>query len=181
MSKAMDVNIIELLEYLQDTIDNASKVPISGKSMVDRKEILDIIEQIINYLPDQFKKAQWVMNERDRILSEAKKEYDSVKKETIEMMRQNIENHNIVKEAKIRGQEIISSAQRDAKAIRLGSRDYANELLSELDREIELKKMELIKSLQKSFEGIATDIDKNFTDASSTIKENVKELRGMKK
>ena len=67
MSKAMDVNIIELLEYLQDTIDNASKVPISGKSMVDRKEILDIIEQIINYLPDQFKKAQWVMNERDRI------------------------------------------------------------------------------------------------------------------
>ena len=54
-------------------------------------------------------------------------------------------------------------------------------MLSELDREIELKKMELIKSLQKSFEGIATDIDKNFTDASSTIKENVKELRGMKK
>jgi len=181
MSKNMDVNIIELLEYLQDTVDNAPKVPISGKTMVDRKEIVDVIDQIINYLPDQFKKAQWVMNERDRILGEAKKEYDSVKKETVEMMRQNIENHDIVKEAKIRAQEIVASAQRDAKAIRLGSRDYANEMLSELDREVELKKAELIKSLQKSFESVATDIDKNFTDASSTIKENVKELRSMKK
>ena len=46
-----------------------------------------------------------------------------MKKETASMMRKNIENHNIVKEAKIRAEEIIASAQRDAKAIRLGSRD----------------------------------------------------------
>ena len=181
MSNNMDVNIIELLEYLQDTIENSPKVPISGKTMVDRKEILDIVDQIINYLPDQFKKAQWVMNERERILAEAKKEYESVKRETVEMMRQNVENHDVVKEAKIRATEIVSSAQRDAKAIRLGSRDYANEMLSELDREIETKKAELIKSLQTSFESVATDVDKNFNGVSSTIKENIKELRSMKK
>ena len=69
----VDVNIVELLEYLQDLIENSPKVPISGKTMVDRKEVLDVIDQIINYLPDQFKKAQWVMNERERILSEAQK------------------------------------------------------------------------------------------------------------
>ena len=34
---------------------------------------------------------------RDRILQEAQKEYDNVKKETIEMMKQNVENHDIVK------------------------------------------------------------------------------------
>ena len=83
MDKNVDVNIVELLEYLQDLIENSPKVPISGKTMVDRKEVLDVIDQVINYLPDQFKKAQWVMNERERILSEAKKEYDSVKKETM--------------------------------------------------------------------------------------------------
>ena len=71
MDKNVDVNIVELLEYLQDLIENSPKVPISGKTMVDRKEVLDVIDQIINYLPDQFKKAQWVMNERERILSEA--------------------------------------------------------------------------------------------------------------
>ena len=159
----MDVNIVELLEYLQDLIENSPKVPISGKTMVDRKEILDVIDQIINYLPDQFKKAQWVMNERERILSEAKKEYDSVKKETMEMMRQNVENHDVVREAKVRAQEIVASAKRDAKAIRLGSRDYSDEILTELDRELEAKKVELIKALQVSFESVAGEIDKDFT------------------
>ena len=181
MGKKMEVNVIELLEYLQDTVENSTKVPISGKTMIDKKEFLDVIDQIINYLPDEFKKAQWVMNEKERILGEAKKEYDSVKKETLEMMRQNVEIHDVVKAAKIRAQEIISAATRDAKAIRLGSRDYSNEILSELDNQIEIKRTELINNLQESFQVAAGSIDKNFVEISSTVKDNIKELRDMKK
>ncbi|MBE6070955.1 MAG: ATPase [Clostridium butyricum] len=177
----MDVNIIELLEYLQDIVDNSPKVPMSSKVMVDKKEIMEIVDQIINYMPDQFKKAEWVMNERERILTEAKKEYDALRKETMTMMRQNVENHDIVKEAKIRAQEIIASAQRDAKAIRLGSRDYSDEMLSQLDSAIEEEKLKLIKNLQASFEIAAKEIDTSLTGACETIRENVKELRSMKK
>ena len=177
----MDVNIIELLEYLQDIVDNSPKVPMSSKVMVDKKEIIDVVDQIINYLPDQFKKAEWVMNERERILTEAKNEYDSLRKETMAMMRQNVENHDIVKEAKIRAQEIIASAQRDAKAIRLGSRDYSNEMLTQLDESIEEQKAALIKNLQLSFEIAAKEIDKSLTGATEEIKDNVKELRSMKR
>ena len=177
----MDVNIIELLEYLQDLVENSPKVPMSGKVMIDKKEIIEVVDQIINYLPDQFKKAEWVMNERERILDEAKKEYDSVRKETMSMMRQNVENHDIVKEAKIRSQEIIASAQRDAKAIRLGSRDYSDEILTQLEKEIEEQKIRMIKSLQESFESVAKEIDSNLSNACDEIKDNVKELRSMKK
>ena len=177
----MDVNIIELLEYLQDLVENSPKVPMSGKVMIDKKELIEVLDQIINYMPDQFKKAEWVMNERERILNEAKKEYDSVRKETITMMKQNVENHDIVKEAKARAQEIITSAQRDAKAIRLGSRDYSDEILTQLDKEIEDQKIKLIKSLQDSFESAAKEIDLNLSNACDVIKDNVKELRGMKK
>jgi len=177
----MDVNIIELLEYLQDLVENSPKVPMSGKVMIDKREIIEVADQIINYLPDQFKKAEWVMNERERILNEAKKEYDSVRKETMTMMRQNVENHDIVKEAKARAQEIIASAQRDAKAIRLGSRDYSDEILTQLDKEIEDQKVRLIKNLQDSFESAAKEIDSNLSNACEVIKDNVKELRSMKK
>lgn len=177
----MDVNIIELLEYLQDLVENSPKVPMSSKVMVDKKEMIEVIDQIINYMPDQFKKAEWVMSERDRILNEAKKEYDSVRKETMTMMRQNIENHDIVKEAKLRAEEIIASAQRDAKAIRLGSRDYSDEILTQLDNEIEEQKVKLIKRLQESFEVVAKEIDANLASTGSVIKENIKELRSMNK
>ena len=177
----IDVNVIELLEYVQDLVENSPKVPMSGKVMIDKREIVEVLDQIINYMPDQFKKAEWVMNERERILNEAKKEYDSVRKETMTMMRQNVENHDIVKEAKVRSQEIITSAQRDAKAIRLGSRDYSDEILTQLDKEIEDQKIKLIKNLQDSFESVAKEIDSNLSNACEVIKDNVKELRGMKK
>lgn len=175
----LEVDIIELLEYLQDLVDRAPKVPITGKAMVDKKEFDEIVDQIINYLPDEFKKSQWVMSEKDRILGDAQKEYETVKKETAEMMKHNIENHDIVKEAKIRANEIVALAQRDAKAIRIGTRDYANQILSELDRELEVKRNILIESMQKSFEIVAKEIDENLSDSSTTIRENIAELRNM--
>ena len=63
---------------------------------------------MINCLPDEIKKAQWVLGEKERTLAEARKENESVKQETYEMMKKRIENHNIVKEAELRAQEIIA-------------------------------------------------------------------------
>ncbi len=174
-----EVNIIELLEYLEELIETAPKVPITGKSVVDKKEFLEVIDQVINYLPDQLKKAQWVMTEKDRILGDAQKEYESTKSEILEMMKQKVENHDIVKEAKIRANEIIALAQRDAKAIRIGSREYSTEILSQLDREIEEKRNILIQNMQKSFELAAKEIDEKLSSTGSKIKENISELRGM--
>ena len=179
MENEINFNVIELLEYLQDTIERAPRVPISGKAMIDKKDVLEIIDQIVNYLPDEFKKAKWIVNEKDRILGEAKDEYNSVRRETIEIMRQNVERHDIVKEAKIRAQEIISSAKKDAKAIRLGSRDYSNEILTDLDKQIEEKREELIRTIEECYKKAAMDIDNNIQGISSTIKENIKELQDM--
>ena len=163
----------------EEILENAPKVPITGKAMIDTKEFEEVIEQIRNYLPDELKKAKWVMGEKDRILEDAQKEYQNGKKETMEMMRQNIENHDMVKEAKLRASEIIALAQRDAKAIRIGSREYSTEILSQLDKEIEEKKLQLIQSMQDSFEKAAKEIDEKMTKSSDTIKENINELRNM--
>lgn len=180
MMEKMDVNIVELLEYLQDMVENSAKVPITGKVVLDKKEVIDVIEQIVHYLPDQFKKAQWVVNERERILQEAGKELEEARKETSELMRRNVENHDFVKEAKIRAQEIIAQSQREAKSIRLGARDYADEILTDLDKQIEARKEALMNDLKTSVEGFAVSLDKSLNGVGVTIKENIKELRNMK-
>lgn len=175
----LELNIIDLLEYLQEMLDSSAKMPITGKVMVDKKEFKEVIDQVINYLPDQLKKAEWVMNEKDRILSEAQKEFEIARRESAQLMKEKVENHDLVKEAKIRANEIIALAQRDAKAIRIGSREYSNEILTQLDAEIEKQKAALIKSMQDSFEKVAKDIDDNLTQTGTIIKENIAELRTM--
>lgn len=175
----IELNVIELLEYLQDMIESSPKMPITGKTIIDKKEFNEVINQIINYLPDQFQKAQWVVNEKDKILKDAQKKSDNFKKEAAEMMKQNVETHDIVREAKMRASEIIALAQRDAKAIRIGSREYSNEILVQLDIEIEKQKDQLIKSMQESFEKVAKEIDDNLTRTGTIIKDNIAELRMM--
>ena len=159
-----DSSVYELLDYLQDMIESSAKMPITGKSMIDKKEFIEVIDKIAQCLPDQIKKAEWILNEKDRILGDAQKEYDSAKRESVEFFKQHVENHDIV---------------RDAKAIRLGSREYSNEILVQLDQEIEKQKIELIKSMQESFEKVAKDIDENLTKRGTIIKENIAELRSM--
>ncbi|MCI6275757.1 MAG: ATPase [Clostridium sp.] len=174
------MEVMELIEYLQELVDTAPKVPISGKVMLDKKEINEILEDLVSYLPDALKKAQWVLNEKDRILDEANIRYETTKKETEELIRKQIDNHDIVKEAKMKSQEIIALAQREAKIIRLGSRDYADEMLCQLDSELEAKGKELILSMKKDMDEYLSSISDKMIDSTNDIRNNIKELRDMK-
>jgi F0F1-type ATP synthase membrane subunit b/b' len=174
------MDVIQLLEYLQEIIESGPKVPITGKIMIDKKEALDIIDQVVNYLPDEFKKAQWVLGEKERILEEANKQYDSVKRETMEMLQKQVENHDITNEAKVKAQEIIAAAQRDAKAIRLGARDYADEILCQLDKQIEAKGEAMVLSVKENLDKFIESAVEDMKNTSETIRDNIKELRNMR-
>lgn len=174
------MDVIKLLEYLNEIIETSSKVPMMGKVVVDKKETLEIIEKILHHMPDELKKAQWVIEEKERILSEAIQEAENLKKENLNLLRKQIENHDITREANVRAEEIIASAQRNAKAVRLGARDYANAILNDLDRELTAKKNQLLEVLKGDLEEFVIDLERNVNLKTNEIRQNVKELREMK-
>ena len=146
------MDIISLLEYLEEVIETSAKVPMTGKVMVNKTEALDIIDQIVNYLPDELKKAKWICEEKGKILNEAVEQSEKIKEENITMIRRQIENHDITKEAMQRAEEIEAQAQKNAKAMRLSARDYANEILTQLEFEINNKGQEMLSSLKNEME-----------------------------
>ena len=156
------MDVIKLLDYLEETLETSTKVPMTGKVIINKKDFLEILEQVINSLPEEFKKAQWVFEEKDRILSDAIKEAESVKKENILLLKREIENHDISKEARGRADEIIAESQKNAKMMRIGARDYADEILSQLEKQIDdsgaLMLAELNKNMQEYVGGLEKDI-----------------------
>jgi len=174
------MDIIKLLEYLQGIIESSSKIPVTGKAVINKREILDIIDQIINHLPDEFKKSQWICDEKERILVDAKKQAKIFEEETIDKIRRRVEKQDLVKEAQTRAEEIIASAQRDAKIMRLGAKDYADEILSQLDKEIELKGQKMLHKIKGDVQDFLISLQEEVTDTTTSIRENVKELRSMK-
>lgn len=174
------MEVMELIEYLQELVDTAPKVPISGKVILDKKELLGILDDVVSFLPDELKKAQWILGERERILQEAKTQYEAMKKESEIIMKKQVENHDVTKAAKIKAQEIIGQAQRDAKLMRLSAREYADEILSQLDKEIEDKGRELINKMKRDMDECLTTISKGMGNSTNEIRSNIKELRAMK-
>jgi len=174
------IEITGLVEVLQEIVEDGSKMPFSKKVMVDKEEIVNILDEIVQVIPEDLRTAQWVLSEKDRILTEAKTEYERTKAEVDRMMREKVDNHDIVREANTKAQEIINKAQTEAKLVKLSARDYADSLLSDLDAEIKEKNQQMMLNFKNLFEGFVQEYNKNFNTTSETIKENIKELREMK-
>ena len=93
------MEVFTLLDNLEDLIENSKKVPLSNKIMVEQKEVLNLIKDIRNKLPEELKVAKFVRQERERILAEAKKEANDIVKEAENRIIAMIDEHEITKKA----------------------------------------------------------------------------------
>lgn len=173
------IEVVRLIEFLQDEIDAAAKVPFSNKVMVDQKMITQLIDDIIQNLPEDFSTAQYVISEKDRILDEANLEYNRIKKEASDIMRTQVNEHMIVKAAEDRAEEIINKAQAEAKSMRGAAREYAENLLSDLEKELEKRAADSMVSLKKNMEDFVTGFTSSVDNTTATLKENISELSSM--
>lgn len=107
-------------------------------------------------------------------------EAEHIKKENIIIFKKQIENHSITREANIKAETIIKNAEKESKYIRVGARDYADELLTDLDREIEEKSQQMISILRKNLEAFTASLEESVEIKTDTIRENIKELRNIK-
>ncbi|MBV4418041.1 ATPase [Clostridium tyrobutyricum] len=174
------MNTIKLLEYLEEIIETSAKVPMTGKVMISKKEVLDILDKVENSLPGEFKKSKWIVEEKERILNDAIKEADNMKKENLNILKMQIENHDITKEANIRAAEIISSAKKNAKAIRMGSVEYADNILKQLDAEIQSKSEVMLSDLKLQAQQFVDALYESVNLKTNLIRDNIDELKNIK-
>lgn len=138
------MEILSILETLEDLVEKSVGVPFSGKCLVDKEEILEIIKEVRLKLPDDIKQAKWVKEERQRILMEAEKEASKMMKDAEGKIASLVDEHEITKKAYEQANEIISSAQKNAREIRLGTKEYADSVLNKVE-EILNDTLEVIK------------------------------------
>ncbi|NMA67696.1 MAG: ATPase [Clostridiaceae bacterium] len=131
------MEVFALIDALEDIIEKGVPIPLSGKSVVDKEELLELVQEIRLKLPDDLKQAKWVKEERQRILLEAQKEANNIIKEAESKIISLVDEHELTKKAYEQANEIISNAQKNAREIRLGTKEYADEILENLENIIQ--------------------------------------------
>lgn len=126
------MEVLDILEALEDLVEKSRNVPLSGRCIIDREEILEIVKEIRLKLPDDIKQAKWVKEERQRILNEAQKEADEIVRATEEKVKLLVEENEITQRAYAQANDILETTHKNAKEIRLGTRDYADGVLNKV-------------------------------------------------
>ena len=131
------MDILQLIDRLEELFNDAKAVPFTHNVVIDEDRMLEIIDQMRIVIPDEVKKAQQIMGQRDRFLAQAQEEADR----TIALAREKAEQlamkDNVVLEAQRRADQIINQARADAEATRRDADDYIVETLMNLQDQVE--------------------------------------------
>ena len=131
------MKVLELLDELDEIIEVASSVPVVRKVMVDPNEVTEIVKEIRLELPDEIQQAQWIKNERTRILDEAKEEYERIIAEAREKADRMVEEDEITIRAKERAEEILRIARDNSSVMKMSILDYTDSMLYNLQEKVD--------------------------------------------
>ncbi len=132
------MDIMEIIELMEETVDKAPSVPLSGKILLDKEDILDYIQEMRLSYPDEVKEAKWVKEERQRILSEAEARADSMIKTAEAKMIQMVDENEITKQAQEYATQLVEDAKAQATKLITDSDQYADDILGDIERRLEM-------------------------------------------
>ena len=139
------MDIEQLIDALEDKIDSCTTIPIWGRGIIDKDELLDMIQDIRMKYPDEMKQAKWVKEERQRIINDAQKEAAGIIKAAEDKIAAMVNEHDITQQAYEKANQIVDSAQKNSHEIRVGANQYADDVLRALEEE-RIKTAETIRA-----------------------------------
>lgn len=143
------MNIDDLLELMDETLDDALTVPLTGKRMVDVDKMRDIIDDIRLNLPTEIRQARAIVHDRSDIVEGARKEAEAIIKKAEDRARAIVSEQEIVQQSKQRANEIIASAQGHAKELRGSMANYCENILKQTEEQL-VKSASEIKNVRAS-------------------------------
>lgn len=131
------MELFNALNELEEIVENSIKVPMTRRVLVDEDRLLDMLDRIRTTLPEEIRQAKWIIQEREKVLAETKKEAGRIMEDVQKQMERRVDESEITRQAKIKAEETIERAENIAREIKQGAREYADELLNELEKRIE--------------------------------------------
>jgi F0F1-type ATP synthase membrane subunit b/b' len=131
------MDILHLVDRLEELFNESKSLWFTRSVIVDEERMLDIIDQMRVSIPEEIKKAQQLLAQRDRILAQAQEEANRTIALAKEKADQMVQKDSIVQAAEVRSDQIVEQARVEAETTRREADDYVVETLTSLEVELE--------------------------------------------
>ena len=124
-------SIIQTIEDIEEYI-NTCKTSLLNKDviMVNRNEIEEMLADLKQKTPDEIRRYQAIIKNRDEILEEARMKAEKLVEETTKRTNEMLSEHEIMQQAYAQANEVITKASSTAESILSSATEEANDMRS---------------------------------------------------
>ena len=131
------MDILQLIDRLEELFNESWTFQFTHSVVVDEDRKLELIDQMRIAIPDEVKKAQQLIAQRDRVMAQAQEEANRTLALAREKADQLTQKDNIVAEAQRRAEQVLAQARAEAENTRADADNYVLDSLVKLQSELD--------------------------------------------
>lgn len=123
-----------LLRRVIDILEGTRTLPLSSSVKLDNKdEVLELLDDAVQRLPEEFRQARWMLKEREEFLEKTKREADDILEAARLRAERMVQRAEIVREANHTARRLVEEARDESRRLRLEAEDYCDQKLAEFE------------------------------------------------
>lgn len=153
------IDLLHLIDRLEEVIGEARRLPIGTGIVVDRRRLLDLVDQLRAAVPAEVREAQELLDRKEEVLTQADEEVALRLARADEEVERRVSESEVAKGAEVRAEQMIAQAQseterlleeaqKQAEAKQAEGKRLASEQMDEADRYA----MEMLRKLEQQLD-----------------------------
>ncbi len=164
-------NIEDIISALYDMVQDARALPLGAdKCIVERDKVLDMLDEIIAQLPVELKQARTIVESRNELIGQARREAEALIRQAQEKADKMVEDEAIYQEAKRQCQEMVLQTKNRMAELRKVSNDYMDDALRRTEEAIALS-LEDVRDTRTKFKALVENQEKKASAEVLNIEE----------
>ena len=111
------MDILHLIDRLEELVAEARRMPIGQGVVVDRRRILELVDQMRSSVPWEVREAERIVTEKDEIIEEARREAEGILERADMEAQERLDDTAIVQQAERESQAILARAEERAQVV----------------------------------------------------------------
>ncbi|MFT6292868.1 MAG: cell division septum initiation protein DivIVA [Ilumatobacter sp.] len=122
-----------LLRRAVDIVATAPTMPLSSSPRIDRDEIIELLEESLNRLPDELRQARWMLKERQDFVAKTRREADELLEAARVRAERMVQRTEVVRAAEQRARQVMETAEADSRRLKHETEDFLDQRLGSFE------------------------------------------------
>lgn len=127
------MDLASRLQQLEQLVRDAKSMPLSSSVLVSREEVLQMLAEMQEELPEEIKQARWIVRDREDLLAKARSDGEKVVERAHEEQARLARREEIAKRAQEEADRILEDAEDKAVGVTRESEDYVDAKLAQFE------------------------------------------------